>query len=213
MATSANPQRLTSNLRTRHWLLLLLACSTILIAFTKLKPGLIPGSAMRTYYHPVRWWLVPHVVTGAVALFAGPLQFWNGLRRRRPKLHRRIGVLYIGAVLVSAPFAVIVSLLHVSLVPSLAPIVQGLAWVTATVMAWHTVRRRNYAQHRQWMIRSYALTTTFVSTRLLFSVPAIDRLDAGGSAIIILCAVTCTVIATELAIQLDATHKSGARTF
>jgi uncharacterized membrane protein YozB (DUF420 family) len=196
--------RWTGNLGTRHWLFLLLAVSTLVIAFTKLIPGLMPGSAMRTYYHPVRWWLLPHVVTGAIALLAGPLQFSNSLRRRRPNLHRRIGTLYLGAVAVSAPIAVVVTLLHVPLIPSLAPMVQGLAWVVATGMAWLMVRRRNYAQHREWMIRSYAITTTFVSTRILFSVPAVDRLNADGSAIIILSAVTCTLVAAEVGIQMEA---------
>lgn len=59
------------------------------------------------------------------------------------------------------------------------------------------------------MIRSYALTTTFVSTRLLFSVPAIDRLDADGSAIIILCTVACTLLGAEIGIQLEASRASA----
>ena len=160
---------------------------------------------MRTYYYPVRWWLFPHIATGAIALLAGPLQFSNSLRRRQPKWHRRMGALYIIAVALSAPIAVAVSLLHVPLVASLAPILQGFAWLVATAMAWLMVRGRNYTQHREWMIRSYALTTTFVSTRILFSIPAIDRLDANGSAIIILSAVVCTLVAAEIGIQVSST--------
>ena len=201
-----NLRRWFMKFRTRHWLFLLLAISTVLITFTKLVQGLKPGSVLRTYYHPVRWWLLPHVITGAIALLAGPFQFSNSLRRQRPDLHRSIGVLYIGAIAVSAPLAIIVSLSHVPLVPSLAPILQAFAWVVATGMAWLMVRRRKYIQHQQWMVRSYALTTTFVSTRMLFSVPAIDRLNADGSAIVILCPVVCTLVAAEVGIQIGASE-------
>ena len=63
-----NLRRWFMKFRSRHWLFLLLAISTVLITFTKLVPGLKPGSVLRTYYHPVRWWLLPHVITGAIAL-------------------------------------------------------------------------------------------------------------------------------------------------
>lgn len=196
--------KIRANLTTRHWMFIALAFSTALIAFTKLIPELSPQSSGYRYYYPVRWWLLPHVFMGAVALFAGPLQFSNRLRRSRPKLHRLVGFCYMFAVFLSAPFAAVVTLLHVALVPSLAPLVQGAAWVIATGMAWMMAARRNFAQHRQWMVRSYALTTTFVSTRLLFSIPALDhRLSADGTAIIILCAVTLTIVAAEVGIQLE----------
>lgn len=207
MSNLTDRNNIWANLTTRHWIFIALALSTVLIAFTKLIPELNSQSSGYRYYYPVRWWLLPHVFTGAVALFAGPLQFSNRLRRSRPKLHRVVGFCYMFAVFLSAPFAAVVTLLHVALIPSLAPFVQGSAWIIATGMAWTMAVRRNFTQHRQWMIRSYALTTTFVSTRLLFSVPAIDRLNAEGSAIIILCTVALTMVSAEVGIQL---HASGS---
>lgn len=98
--------RSSPTLQARHWLLLLLALSTVLISITKLIPGIEPGSPMRRYYEPVPWWLLPHVGTGVIALLAGPLQFSNRLRRSRPQLHRSVGMVYLVAVFCSAPFAV-----------------------------------------------------------------------------------------------------------
>jgi hypothetical protein len=49
---------------------------------------------------------------------------------------------------------------------------QSAAWMVCTTAAFLTARNRQIAQHRQWMARSYAVTFTFVSSRVLNLVPA-----------------------------------------
>jgi hypothetical protein len=49
---------------------------------------------------------------------------------------------------------------------------QAAAWMVCTTAAFLTVRNRQIVQHRQWMARSYAVTFTFVSSRVLNLVPA-----------------------------------------
>jgi hypothetical protein len=49
---------------------------------------------------------------------------------------------------------------------------QGAAWIVCTGAAVIAARNRQIAVHRQWMARSYAVTFTFVSTRVLNLVPA-----------------------------------------
>jgi len=49
---------------------------------------------------------------------------------------------------------------------------QGAAWIVCTGAAVIAARNRQVAVHRQWMARSYAVTFTFVSTRVLNLVPA-----------------------------------------
>jgi hypothetical protein len=44
---------------------------------------------------------------------------------------------------------------------------QAAAWVICTAAALVTARNRRIIQHRQWMARSYAVTFTFVSSRVL----------------------------------------------
>jgi len=52
-----------------------------------------------------------------------------------------------------------------------------LAWVTTTGLAYVAVRRHLYDQHREWMIRSYVVTTAFVTFRLLVDV--LEAADVG----------------------------------
>jgi hypothetical protein len=54
------------------------------------------------------------------------------------------------------------------------------AWFLTTTVAFAAVRNRNVQIHREWMVRSYAITTTFVTTRVLTAIPAIG---AGGEAV------------------------------
>ena len=44
---------------------------------------------------------------------------------------------------------------------------QAAAWIVCTTAAFITARNRQITQHRQWMARSYAVTFTFVSSRVL----------------------------------------------
>jgi len=50
-----------------------------------------------------KWWLLPHALTAACALLLGPFQFWDRLRQRHLKLHRVMGRIYVGGVMIGAP--------------------------------------------------------------------------------------------------------------
>jgi hypothetical protein len=45
--------------------------------------------------------------------------------------------------------------------------VQISLWILCTLAAFITARNRQIAVHRQWMIRSYAITFTFIANRVL----------------------------------------------
>lgn len=49
---------------------------------------------------------------------------------------------------------------------------QAAAWIVCTTAAVVAARNRQIVQHRAWMIRSYAVTFTFVSSRVLNLWPA-----------------------------------------
>jgi hypothetical protein len=53
------------------------------------------------HYQSFKWWLLPHAVAGACALFLGPMQFSDRLRRRYTKLHRVVGRVYVAGVLIA----------------------------------------------------------------------------------------------------------------
>jgi uncharacterized membrane protein len=107
--------------------------------------------------------LIPHALAGGFALLSGPLQFSSRFRRKHLQLHRVLGRVYVVAILVAAPMALILtqgSGLEVG------TWVQSSMWVICTLAAFLTARNRQIAAHRQWMIRSYAVTFTFVSLRV-----------------------------------------------
>jgi hypothetical protein len=117
---------------------------------------------------PRRWWLLLHIVTGIVALMSGPVELWLGLARRRARLHRGLGIVYLASVGVSAVTAYHLAL-HTDLGWIFGAGLAGLAtaWIVTTGLAFTAIRRGLFDQHKEWMVRSYVVTTAFVSFRLL----------------------------------------------
>jgi uncharacterized membrane protein len=113
--------------------------------------------------------LIPHTVCGTFALLAGPFQFSSRLRQRHLKLHRILGRLYFASVIVGALTGIVLATGRPGL-PGTS--MQGAAWIICTAVAVIAARNRQIAVHRQWMARSYAVTFTFVSSRVLNLVPA-----------------------------------------
>ena len=108
--------------------------------------------------------LIPHVLFGTIALLSGPIQFSSRFRQRHLKFHRVLGRIYVLSVFLSAPTGVLLSMGRPGF-PGTS--MQAFAWVVCTTAALITARIRQIPQHRQWMIRSYAVTFTFVSSRVL----------------------------------------------
>ena len=106
--------------------------------------------------------VVLHIVCAAVFAILGAFQFAPRLRRRRTGWHRRAG-----RVLVIAGLGVALSALWLNqyfpragatrelLYP--LRLVFGVAMVVTITLGFLAARRRDYAHHRAWMIRSYAI--------------------------------------------------------
>jgi hypothetical protein len=108
--------------------------------------------------------LIPHTLCGLIALLAGPLQFSSRLRQRHLKFHRVLGRMYVISVFIGALTGIALSAGRPGM-PGTC--MQAGAWIVCTTAAVITARNRQITQHRQWMVRSYAVTFTFVSTRVL----------------------------------------------
>ena len=108
--------------------------------------------------------LIPHTLAGLIALLAGPVQFSSRFRQRHLKFHRVLGRLYAASVFVGAFTGIALASGRPGL-PGTS--MQAAAWIVCTTAAVITARNRHIVQHRQWMIRSYAVTLTFVSSRVL----------------------------------------------
>jgi uncharacterized membrane protein len=108
--------------------------------------------------------LIPHSLCGIIALLAGPVQFSSRFRQRHLKFHRALGRVYVISVFIGAFTGVALAAGRPGL-PGTS--MQAAAWIVCTTAAFVTARNRQIAQHRQWMARSYAVTFTFVSSRVL----------------------------------------------
>ena len=108
--------------------------------------------------------LIPHTLAGVIALVAGPLQFSSRFRQRHLKFHRVLGRIYVICVFVGSFTGIALASGRPGL-PGTS--MQAAAWMVCTTAAFITARNRQIAQHRQWMVRSYAVTFTFVSSRVL----------------------------------------------
>jgi uncharacterized membrane protein len=108
--------------------------------------------------------LIPHVLSGFIALVAGPVQFSSRLRQRHLQLHRVLGRIYVLSVFIGAFTGIALASGRPGL-PGTS--MQAAAWIVCTSAAVITARNRQIVQHRQWMVRSYAVTFTFVSSRVL----------------------------------------------
>src|ERR1019366_9400291 len=108
--------------------------------------------------------LIPHTLCGVIALLAGPVMFSSRLRQRHLKFHRVLGRIYVISVFIGAATGVALAAGRPGL-PGTS--MQAAAWIICTTAALITARNRQIVQHRQWMARSYAVTFTFVSSRVL----------------------------------------------
>ncbi len=108
--------------------------------------------------------LIPHTLCGVIALLSGPIQFSSRFRQRHLKFHRVLGRIYVISVFIGAATGVALAAGRPGF-PGTS--MQAAAWIVCTSAAFVTARNRQIIQHRQWMVRSYAVTFTFVSSRVL----------------------------------------------
>lgn len=160
-------------------------------------------AAYGPYLWPRAGYLLPHVLAGLVAIVLGPLQFWPRIRNRRPSIHRLTGRIYLSAILVGS----LAGMALAAASPSGLPYRAGLfclacAWLATSAMAFIAIKRRNFVQHREWMIRSYVVTFAFVTFRLV--VGWLNDLGGDPTANGTLMAWACwavPLLITEMAIQ------------
>jgi hypothetical protein len=157
----------------KHWanakalaFALLVVLFTIAITGRYDRPLLDRQSQMWSYYRPVEWWLFPHVLTALTAFTVGPLQFSNRLRRANPTRHRILGRVYATSILISGLLAMKMVMMHGSRLGRFGVFVQAGAWISTTLVAVVAARNKHFELHRLWAVRSYAICTIFVVTRL-----------------------------------------------
>lgn len=118
--------------------------------------------------------LIPHVVGGVAALVVGPLQFVRRIRTRWPVFHRRTGWIYLAACAVGAPSGFMLALGSTAgPVAAVGFAIPALLWPVFTWLGWRAAVGRRFAEHRDWMLRSYAITANAITLRLMLPVSAL----------------------------------------
>lgn len=158
------------------WLILALLCLGIAFyaAHYLLHPPRKPAEALHNPQGVP--WLFVHVAGAVTALVLGSFQFLPRLRRGASPPHRWIGRLYVLGCLAGGAAGLI-------LAPgsSAGPIAAAgfgslaILWMAVTLQGWRAVRQGRFAEHRRWMIRSWALTLAAVTLRLYL--PLVMALD------------------------------------
>jgi uncharacterized membrane protein len=183
----AAPRSAPSRWTTKHTLWLLLGLTGISVLFSTELPILRDKTgANHDYFLKLihdRLLLIPHAVCGILATCIGPLQFSSSVRRKHLTLHRILGRVYVGCIFIAAPIAIIISWGSGLIVGT---ITQAGLWMLCTLMAFLTARNRHIVQHRQWMVRSYAVTFTFISLRVLNFIPAYADLSTPNFNLVII---------------------------
>ncbi|HEX6429061.1 MAG TPA: DUF2306 domain-containing protein, partial [Niastella sp.] len=113
-------------------------------------------------------WLLVHVICGLTASLIGPFQFMPGIRRRNLTLHRNMGKVYLGSITISTAVSFyLVATSQVGIVYATGLAMLGVVWFGSTFMGYIAIRKGDVQMHKEWMIKSYVLTLSFVSFRLV----------------------------------------------
>ena len=128
--------------------------------FLKFKQGYINIPVWRLAFYT-------HVFSSIFALFAGFTQFSDHILKKYRKIHRLIGRIYVWDILViNFPAGMIMAVYANGHIPSkIAFIMLDILWFFFTYKGVAAVRKGNIKEHKQYMIRSYALTFSAITLR------------------------------------------------
>jgi hypothetical protein len=141
-------------------------------------------------YYPL---LVAHVLFASAAMIMCCVQMWAWFRQRYPAAHRLIGLLYVlGGVIPAGLIGLIIGALS-PFGPALrvSNVLLALLWLSVTLTGFSRIRQHRLAEHRRWMIRSFALTLSVITNRvwtviwILVLSPQLDTTFAGNEAMMI----------------------------
>jgi uncharacterized membrane protein len=108
-----------------------------------------------------------HITLGGIALLIGWTQFSEKRRTNKPRLHRRVGKVYVLAALLSAIAGLYVALYATGgIVASLGFICLGITWFYTTIRAYIEIKSGHTDEHQKKMIYSYAACFSAVTLRI-----------------------------------------------
>jgi uncharacterized membrane protein len=140
------------------------------LPYLEVKPDIDFLQTKQNVYH-IRYWrwsFYVHVYSSFFVLLAGLTQFSYYILRRYRKLHRGLGYSYVVLiVLITGPASFMMGWHANGGLPARTSFtLLSFLWIAFTFLAWYYAVRKKFANHRAFMIRSYALTLSAISLRL-----------------------------------------------
>jgi uncharacterized membrane protein len=130
------------------------------VAFLRIKQHVV-----NTPFYLIAFYV--HVLASVLVLAAGFTQFSDYLLAKHRLLHKRAGWLYVLVVLVlAAPSGLYIGLFaNGGLSSQLAFVMLAILWFLFTLQAVLFAKKGNIQTHRQYMLRSFALTLSAITLR------------------------------------------------
>jgi uncharacterized membrane protein len=172
------------------------------------------GDPFWDHIQTFKWWLLPHGLAGACALFLAPLQFSDWLRQRFTKMHRVVGRIYIiSAAFILAPLGAYIQYFEERMGGTrsftIAAALDAFLLISTTAIALYFIRNRKVQQHRRWMTRSYSVALVFFEVRVISGIFGLDDSNTAGETIVWTCLVLAIPLA-DLVLQLQESWRERA---
>lgn len=122
-----------------------------------------------------RFWLLffyIHIFSVTLCLLAGLTQFSNRFLTENKKLHKIIGRIYVYNILiVNVPSCFVLAVFsNGGAIGITGFLVQNILWIYFTVSGIRFIKKGNIIRHKNYMILSYAVTTTAITFRIIKNV-------------------------------------------
>ncbi|WP_419495283.1 DUF2306 domain-containing protein [Chryseobacterium bernardetii] len=110
-----------------------------------------------------------HIFSITLCLLAGLTQFSPQFLKENRKLHKIIGRIYVYNILIiNVPACLVLGLFsNGGLTGITGFLIQDFLWAYFTVIAVLSIKKRNIIRHKNFMILSYAVTTTAITFRII----------------------------------------------
>lgn len=142
------------------------------LARTQPAPEPILANAFATPF------LVLHVIGAMTALLVGPLQFVGAIRSRWPAFHRMTGRIYILGCAIGAPTGLVLALgTSAGPVAAIGFTIPAILWPAFTWLGLRAAIEGRLVDHREWMLRSYALIASGLTLRLMLPAALMSGYD------------------------------------
>jgi hypothetical protein len=149
------------------------------------------------------WTLVGHAIGGTFMIWAGAGALFIGWTGRLRRWHKWFGYAYLGGGSIGAAVALWLSLhlTHPPISLGVATATLAAAWLAFAAMALRAALNRRFESHREWVIRSYVLTWTFVGCRIAQEVPVFAKLGQEGATAGVWLYWVAPILICEIALQ------------